>query len=107
MADSSTGGFLTPAATPAPIEGDALVNFIQEWIVGVTGISASLCRPRWQPEPPNIPKDGTTWLAFGITETESDTYAVELHDPTANGGKGSSQLRRHEVLEISATFYGP
>lgn len=101
---SATGGVLSPTGIPAPLEGDALTDFIQSWIVGITGLTAQNIRPRWQPEPANIPATGTNWAAIGIRTVRSDTYAAELHDPTLSG---SSQLRRHEELEIFCSFYGP
>jgi len=43
-------------------------------------------------------------MAFGITARPSDTFAVELHEPL---GPDYNQVRRHEVLEILASIYGP
>lgn len=63
-----------------------------------------MVRPRWQPEPPNIPSETTDWLAFGITNREADTFAAELHYPT---GLGYNEIRRHEVLTILVSVYGP
>jgi len=105
--DSSTGGALVPAASPAPLEGDALDNFIQEWIISLTNVAGQNARPRWQEDPPNIPPHGTDWLAFGITDVGADSFAAEVHDGAGGAGLGSTQLRRHEVLEIYTTFYGP
>ena len=101
---SSTGGYLLPESTPAPLEGQALIDFFQEWIVGLTGLPGKMVRPRWQHEPPNIPTEGTDWLAFGITNRASDTFAVELHEPL---GPDYNQIRRHEVLDILVSIYGP
>lgn len=101
---SATGGYLTPALTPAQLEDDALINFLQEWIVGITGIVNTNVRPRWQPEPANIPAETVNWLAFGITKRVTDVYAAELHIPS---GAGYNEIRRHEVLFMAATFYGP
>ena len=101
---SATGGLLTPNPTPAPLEDDLLLNFIQEWIVGLTGLVGANVRPRWQPEPPNIPQESVDWVAFGITKRVADTFAAELHYPTGNG---YNEIRRHEVLHLLASFYGP
>lgn len=103
-ADSSSSGFLSPSATPAPLEDDALVNFLQEWIVGITGVAGTNVRPRWQPEPPNIPAENVTWMAFGIIKRVADTFAAELHVTTGNG---YNQIRRHEVIHVLASVYGP
>ena len=101
---SATGGYLNPAASPTPLEDDALADFLQVWIVGITGMVGSLVRPLWQPEATNIPVDGTDWLAFGVTEQVADTFVAIVH----NGyGDGIDQLRRHEVLHCRCSFYGP
>lgn len=101
---SATGGYLPATPSPAPLEGPALINFFQEWIVGLTGLPGKMVRPRWQQEPPNIPEEGTDWLAFGITNRAADTFAVELHPPL---GPDYNQIRRHEVLDILVSIYGP
>ncbi len=100
--DSSTGGYLSPASSPAPLEDDALDDFMHDVITGITSMPSSLVRPRWQPEPPDLPAVGTNWFAFGITRTVPDTFAVELHN-----SNGSSSLERHEVLDILISSYGP
>lgn len=101
---SASGGILTPNSSPAPLEGDALVNFFQAWVAGVTGIAGNLVWPRWQAEPPNLPDATVDWIAVGIVRREKDTFAAELHDPT---GLGYNAIRRHEVLHLLASFYGP
>lgn len=101
---SATGGYLTPNASPAPLEGQALLNFIHDWMCGICGLPGNMMRPRWQPEPPNIPQDGTDWAAFGITGKASDTFAAELHFGT---GLGYNEVRRHEVISVIVSFYGP
>lgn len=101
---SATGGALTPTLTPAPLEGEALLDFFHDWFVGITGVSGSLIRPRWQREPANIPDANTTWIAFGISNRKSDTFAAEQHYPQ---GAGYNQIRRHQVLNVLLSFYGP
>lgn len=101
---SATGGLLTPNASPAPLQDDALDDFMQAWIVGITGLAGNLVRPRWQPEPPNIPSTGTNWAAFGVQRTESDTFVAELH---LGSGDGYNEIRRHEILHFLVSFYGP
>lgn len=101
---SSTGGYLAPSTTATPLEGNALVDFLQAWVAGITGIAGQYIRPRWQPEPPNIPSESTDWIAFGITKRTPDTFAAELH---FGAGDGYNELRRHEVLEMLVSFYGP
>ncbi len=99
---SATGGYLTPTVSPAPLEDELLANFIQEWVVGITGLAGQYVRPRWQAEPPNIPQSSVNWAAVGIVNRESDMYAVEQHL-----AGGTSQIKRHEVMNILASFYGP
>lgn len=101
---SATGGFLLPSEHLPPLEGQALLDFLQEWLVGITGLDASLVRPRWQPEPPNLPDDFVTWVAFGITKRVAETFSAEVHSPTEDGYNSTV---RHEELFLLASFYGP
>jgi hypothetical protein len=97
--DSSSGGYLLPGPAPAPLEGSDLLDFIQAWIVGITGIDPTMARPRWQSEPPDIPDSGVAWMSFGITARPSDTYPYVAHGPTGD------TLQRHETLEVLCSFY--
>lgn len=101
---SATGGPLAPNPTPAPqpLEGQALLDFLQGWIVGILGIAGSLVRPRWQPEPANIPTEGTAWVALGITDRPSDTFPFIGRVP---GLSEADELQRHEQLAILVSFY--
>ena len=95
---------ILPDPTPAPLEGQALMDFLQGWIVGITGIEGTLVRPRWQREPGNIPEENITWIAFGILSRVSDVFAAELQLPSS---PGYNELRRHEEISIRVSFYGP
>lgn len=99
---SATGGPLLPAATPAPLEDAALEDFLQTLVSTLTGISGANVRPRWQPEPANIPQFGVDWAALGVVRTEKDTFAAEIHLAS-----GKDEIRRHEELEVLTSFYGP
>lgn len=101
---SASVGYLTPTVSPAPLEDDALDDFFQVWIAGITGLTGSSVRPLWQKESTNIPAESVDWVAFGITEIEADLYAAKLHYADADG---KDQLRRHEVLHCRCSFYGP
>lgn len=107
MSDSSTGGYIAPDPATAPLEDAAFDNFLQQVVVGITGLPGPMVRPRWQPEPPNLPDFGTNWCAIGETDVRPDTYAVVLHDGAANAGNGTDWLQRQEELDILASFYGP
>lgn len=102
---SATGGYLLPDADgPQPLEGDALVDFLQSVVVGCTGLDGRWVRPRWQPEPPNLPPADQSWCAIGIVERSSDTYAYVEHD---GAGDGSDKLQRQQEIAMLCSFYGP
>lgn len=100
---SATGGYLVPSNSE-PLEDDALTDFLQALVVGVTGMAGSLMRPRWQAEPPNLPSFGTTWGAVGVVATRPDVNGVELHDPN---GDGSDVVIFHEEIDFMVSLYGP
>ena len=100
---SATGGYLAPAATPTPLEGQQLLDFIQLFIVGVTGMDGTLVRPFWQTEPPNIPTAGVAWCAFRVDARPSDEYPYVEH--VSNESFVGDKLQRHEDLILHAIFY--
>lgn len=99
---SATGGYLTPASSPTPLEDAALVAFFQAIFVGITGIAGNLIVPRWQQTPPNYPAIGMNWMAFGIVNRKADTFAYEQYFGAAN----VDYLQRNEELEFLCSFYG-
>jgi hypothetical protein len=99
--DSSTGGFLTPTST-APQTDDVLDDILQAIVVGITGLSGPLVRPRWQQNPPKEPEPGVNWIALGITNTRSDTFPTKTKYPD-----GSYQLKRNEYHTVLVSAYGP
>jgi hypothetical protein len=102
MNDSSTGGYLVPAASPAPLEDGALYEALQAAVVGITGLAGTLVRPRWQAEPAMVPQQATTWCAIGVTDREADIYPyVQFF-----GNTQSYQLQRHEIFVLLCSFYG-
>lgn len=106
---SATGGYLAPKPAPAPVPLDdpELTRVIQQMVVGITGLSGTLVRPRWQPVPPAQPEATVDWCAVGISHVEGDFDAVITHSPGSLGGQGESTLTRNEALEILCSFYGP
>jgi hypothetical protein len=105
--DSSTGGYLAPDPATAPIDDAAFDAFMQQVVVGITGLPGTLVFPRWQPEPPDLPAFGTNWCAIGEVNVYPDIYAAVIHDPVANNGNGTDYLQRQETIELIASFYGP
>jgi len=104
MNTSATGGYLVPDTASIPPSDTALIDILQEWIAGVSGIESSLLRPRWQPDPPNLPGPLFTWGAFGIEIIPSEVYPSVTH---YGEGEGYSLLRRQEMIHLLITMYGP
>lgn len=100
--DSSAAGYLLPSSSP--VYGNALDDLVHGVIVGLTGITGDLVRPRWQPEPPQQPDFTVDWVAFGLVRSEVDTFAYDYHDPTGNG---VNAVQRDELLYFLHSFYGP
>src|SRR4051812_32846586 len=96
--DSSTGGYLAPAGSPAPLEGQALLRFLQGVVVGITGLPGKRVVQRWQDEPPVIPPGDVPWAAVDVVSREMDDNASIIHDPNANAATGQDNLQRHEIL---------
>lgn len=99
--NSSSGGYLLPSASPAPLEGTQLMQTLQQWLVGITGLPGTLVRPRWQPEPPDIPQAGECWAALGVQRRPSDEYPFTDWDQPSL----SFKLQRHEELVTLTSFY--
>jgi hypothetical protein len=102
--DSSTGGYLVPSSTGGDLNDLALAIFLQQIVVGICGLPGNMVRPRWQPEPPNIPDFGTNWAAIGPGTRKRDPFSATIHDPS---GDGSSTVVRNRTMEILCSFYGP
>jgi hypothetical protein len=116
------GSFLP--GTTATLTDDALEDFIQSWLVGVTGLAGQLVRPAWQADPTPIPEAGTTWLAFAARVGKSDWDSVSSYVGGTEGGFGEgdfgidpfgegeaipgAQLQtKFEELDVTCSFYGP
>jgi hypothetical protein len=104
MADSSTGGYLSPAVASPPLEDDALTAIFQQMIVGIAGLPGNMVRPRWQPNPPKQPEPTTNWCALGIAVQAPDDGPAIVHN---GAGNGSDTYIRHEQIDVLASFYGP
>lgn len=96
---SATGGVLQPTVKTPPLEGADLQVFVQNFIAPLTTLDPTLVRPRWQPEPANIPTAGDAWCALGPGDRASDTY------PFVGQTKDGYQLQRHEQFPVLCSFY--
>jgi hypothetical protein len=102
-ANSSEAGYLQQTSSSA-LQDDALTNFFLEVVVGITNFDPTLIRPRWQPEPANIPAYPTNWCAIGIEYYAGDVYPLHYHVDT---GDGHTISQTHENLNLLLSFYGP
>lgn len=100
---SSTGGYLVETSTDA-LNDDDLANLFQTMVVGLTGLTQTLVRPRWQPQPGTQPPVTTNWCAVGIISYDRTDYPQIIHN---SDGDGSDTLYRLEQMNLLATFYGP
>lgn len=105
MNTSATGGPLLPTDVGPPLEGQALNRFLQQWIVGITGMNPKMVRPYFQTEPPNVPNAGTVWMAFRYDTLASDTFPYVRHDGAAAGGNGADVLQRNQDIGVLCSFY--
>lgn len=97
---SAVAGFLQPIT--APLYDNPLDDFLHAFLVGLSAIPGQLVRPRWQPEPPNLPSFSTDWLSWGITEIEEDRFAFQDQRDSQ-----SAIVERDEMLTMLMSFYGP
>lgn len=103
MADSSTGGYLLPSGA-APLDDQALDRFFHDLFVGVTGLDPTLVRPRWQPEPGNMPPRAATWIAQGVVAPiREDGVPWQWFDETTQ----AFVLCRNQLITNRVSVYGP
>lgn len=100
--DSTTGGFLIPVGTE-PQQDQALDDAIHHTIAGLTGLDFDAVRPRVQRKiTPNQPGVDQDWCAFGVNNTEPDTFAYEGQPDNEH-----EVVERDELLYVLLSFYGP
>jgi hypothetical protein len=102
MTTSATGGYLVQTEVALP-GGLSLTQYIQQVIVGITGLQGTLVRPKWQKNPPKVlPNPEDNYCAFRVTTRTPDASAFHKLNDNGNG----SVLQRHVELAISCSFYG-
>lgn len=107
MVDSTASGYMQATGT-VPLSDDELADALQAWVVGITGITGSLVRPRWQSVAPNRPGLDVDWCAIGVTEETPEAgipYLEQQGDD--DSGTGTERLQRYTAVDILASFYGP
>lgn len=108
MGDSSAPGYLLPSEVPAPLIGQSLMQFLQQVVVGNTGMPGPTVVPRWQAEPPNLPPQFTAWAAIGIARRTADTFAFRGHvcqNTDVPPGPGFDDFQRTETIYLLCSFY--
>lgn len=100
---SATGGYLLPTS-PAPLDDVALQDFMQDVIIGLTGLLNTLVRPSFQADPPTRPDIGVDWVGFACSEhlPEAGNAYIEI-----NGDGLGAKIKRHETFNLRCSFYGP
>lgn len=98
--DSTSPGYLTPVGD-LPAYDVALEKEISRWIRGVTGLDKSLVYPRWTEPQAQIPNNGVTWCAFGITAMPRTGMPADIQ------GDASSEQWTWENVTVTCCFYGP
>lgn len=99
--DSTARGYLTPVGD-LPQYDEALEREISRWIRGVSGLPAALVFPRWTDPQPQIPNNGVTWCAFGIT-----TVPQPLSQSDVQVSEEQSEQWTWEQVTVICCFYGP
>lgn len=84
-----------------PLEDDALDDFFQALVSSITGMDGKVIFPRFQEEPPVPPNFEKDWAAVGILDHTPDWSAAMVHS------EDQDEFRRHELLDVLASFYGP
>lgn len=105
--NSSTGGPLLPLSIGGAVDDDAFSAVVQGLVVGVTGLSGNLVRPRWQIQPPVTPGLTVDWCFVGREFTRGDADAFTQHTPADGDTPGFDTAYRSQVVKVLASFRGP
>jgi hypothetical protein len=100
-----------------PRSGQVLDDFMQQVVVGITGLPGNLVFPRWQAEPPNLPQtkvsqtdtEGVScWAAVGVTESTPWGFpALTEQNVGAATATGFQRVSDQEEFKLLCSFYGP
>lgn len=105
--DSTAAGYLTPVADDT-LADDPLADALQRMVVGVTGLPEPMVRPRFQPDPPDMPENDQNWCAISVSEMDPPAgNAEQYQDGAADEGQGQTIERGYETMTVLASFYGP
>lgn len=96
---SITGGYIAEVGT-LPLNDQALLRFLHDVIVGVTGLDNTLVRPRFQRNPPPLPSIETDWCGFSVTTQQGDD------NPYLESGDTSATMIRYDELSVFCVFSG-
>lgn len=94
--------YIQPGFTEPLPKNLSLVQFIQTVMVGVSALPGQLVRPKWQVAPPKNPDLSVNWMAIGV-----DVAAPDANAYVATYPDGTTNMQRHETLEVSCSIYGP
>jgi hypothetical protein len=75
------------------LEGPALYDFVQAFVVGITGLPGNMVRVSYQSEPPNPPDAGTCWAAVTIGDRDAAMFPPVVHSPGVDTLKGQEELK--------------
>ena len=84
------------------LEDKGLQDFLHDWIVQLSGLSAVNVRPSWQQNSVGIPDLDVDWCAFRVTDRQADVFSALVNTPVS-----TVELRRHEKVTLLTSFYGP
>jgi hypothetical protein len=104
--DSTQRGFLREDS-PAILEDPDLTDLLQACVWQITGLPATMVRPRWQSTPPNQPTIDQSWCAIGIVNRSPQDYPYFTHHGWKEGGAGNDLMLDWSTFEVLASFYGP
>jgi hypothetical protein len=99
--DSTIPGYVS--ASSDSLVSSGFLEEIQKALSGITTIPGNLVRPRWQPEPPDMPDFGVDWISIGRIRAVPDAYAAVIHHPE-NGGE--DHLIRNWMIDVRVHCYG-